>query len=157
MYFAYCAYCGKEHDAPTTNNTKEFLSKCSFAGRTLNVKKLQTIEVSFPLANFPMKCPHCEKSVWRFDMRKHVEKEHPEKECPAEAIISKAEKGILQKKKARLANALSVKDLEKLDENELKLLPAKDFWDSKKKQWKKNVYGTFAKRNSVKMKIFLFI
>ena len=62
---------------------------------TLNVKKLQTIEVSFPLANFPMKCPHCEKSLWRFDMRKHVEKEHPEKECPAEAIISKAEKGIL--------------------------------------------------------------
>ena len=79
------------------------------------------------------------------------------KECPAEAIISKAEKGILQKKKARLANVLSVKDLEKLDENELKLLPAKDFWDSKKKQWKKNVYGTFAKRNSVKMKIFLSI
>ena len=160
MYFVYCAYCGKEHDAPTTSNTKkkwEFSSECSFAGNTLNVKKLQTIEVSFPLANFPMKCPHCEKSVWRFDMRKHVEKEHPEKEFPAEAIISKAEKGILQKKKARLANALSVKDLEKLDENELKLLPAKDFWDSKKKQWKKNVYGTFAKRNSVKMKIFLSI
>ena len=81
-----------------------------------------------------------------------MEKEHPEKECPAEAIISKAEKGILQKKQAIIANALSVKDLEKLDENELKLLPAKDFWDSKKKQWKKNVYGTFAKRNSVKMK-----
>ena len=89
-----------------------------------------------------MKCPHCEKSVWRFDMQKHVEKEHPEKECPAEAIISKA----------RVANALSVKDLEKLNENELKLLPAKDFWDSKNKQWKKNVYGTFAKRNSAQMK-----
>lgn len=82
---------------------------------TLNVKKLQTIEVSFPLANFPMKCPHCEKSVWRFDMQKHVEKEHPEKECPAEAIISQAEKGILQKKQTRVANALSVKDLEKLN------------------------------------------
>ena len=53
-------------------------------------------------------------------MRKHVEKEHPEKECPAEAIISKAEKGILQKTQARVANALSVKDLEKLDDNELK-------------------------------------
>ena len=77
------------------------------------------------------------------------EKEHPEKECPAEVIISKAEKGILQKKQARVANALSVKDLEKLNENELKLLPAKGFWDSKKKQWKKNVYVTFANRNSV--------
>ena len=86
-----------------------------------------------------------------------MEKEHPEKECPAEAIISKAEKGIYQKKKARVANALSVKDLEKLDENELKLLPTKDFWDSKQKQWKKNVYGTFAKRNSVKIKKILSI
>ena len=76
----------------------------------------------------------------------------PEKECPAEAIIWKAEKGILQKKQMRVANALSVKDLEKLNENELKLLPAKDFWDSKKKQWKKNVYGTFANPNSVQMK-----
>ena len=90
-------------------------------------------------------------------MRKHVEKEHPEKECPAEAIISQAEKGILQKKQVRVANALSVKDLDKLDDNELKLLPAKDFWDSKKKEWKKNVYGTFAKRNSVKMKNILSI
>ena len=80
-----------------------------------------------------------------------------EKECPAEAIISQAEKGILQKKQVRVANALSVKDLDKLDDNELKLLPAKDFWDSKKKQWKKNVYGTFAKRNSAKMKNFLSI
>ena len=90
-------------------------------------------------------------------MQKHVEKEHPEKECPAEAIISQAEKGILQKKQTRVANALSVKDLEKLNENELKLLPAKDFWDSKKKQWKKNCYGTFAKRNSVQMKKILSI
>ena len=53
--------------------------------------------------------------MWRLDMQKHVEKEHPEKECPAEAIISQAEKGILQKKQTRLANALSVKDLEKLN------------------------------------------
>ena len=80
-----------------------------------------------------------------------------EKECPAEAIILQAEKGILQKKQVRVANALSVKDLDKLDDSELQLLPAKDFWDSKKKEWKKNVYGTFAKRNSVKMKKILSI
>jgi len=55
------------------------------------------------------------------------------------------------------ANALSVKDLEKLNDNELKLLPKKDFWDAKKKEWKKNAYGTFAKRNSVKMKKILTI
>jgi len=34
-------------------------------------------------------------------MQKHVEKEHPEKECSAEAITSKAEKGSLQKKQPR--------------------------------------------------------
>ena len=148
-------YCGKEHGAPSTNKSGkkwEFPAECSFAGNTLNVIKLTKIEVSFPLANFPMKCPHCEQTVWRFDMQKHVTKEHPEKECPTEGILSVAEKGILQKKQVRVANALGSKDLEKLDDNELALLPAKDFWDSKQKEWKKNVYGTFAKRNSVKMK-----
>ena len=66
----------------------------------------------------------------------------------------KSEKGILEKKQQRTANALSVKDLEKLNEEELKLLPLKDFWDAAnyKKEWKKNVFGTFAKRNSVTMK-----
>ena len=70
----------------------------------------------------------------------------------SEGIISEAEKGILEKKKQRTANALSVKDLEKLNEEELKLLPLKDFWDATKKVWKKNAFGTFAKRNSVTMK-----
>ena len=78
-----------------------------------------------------------------------------DKECPSEGIISEAENGILEKKKQRTANALSVKDLEKLNEEELKLLPLKDFWDATKKVWKKNGFGTFAKRNSATMKKFL--
>ena len=41
-----------------------FPESCVFAGNTLNVKKLKKIEVSFPLANYPMSCPHCEKSLW---------------------------------------------------------------------------------------------
>ena len=118
----------------------------------MNVKKLKKIEVSFPLANYPMSCPHCEKSLWRFDMQKHATKNHPDKEFPSEGIISEAEKAIIDKKQPRTANALSVKDLEKLNEEELKLLPLKDFWDATEKQWKKNVFGTFAKRNSVTMK-----
>ena len=69
----------------------------------------------------------------------------------------KSGKGNFAEKASRVANALSVKDLEKLNDNELKLLPKKDFWDAKKKEWKKNVYGTFAKRNSVKMKKILTI
>ena len=67
----------------------------------------------------PYACPHCEKSLWRFDMQKRVTKNHSDKECPSEGIISKAEKGILEKKQQRTANALSVKDLEKLNEEEL--------------------------------------
>ena len=70
---------------------------CAFAGNTLNVKKAKKIEVSFPLANYPMPCPHCEKTLWRFDMQKHVTKNHPDKECPSEGIISEA-KGHLEKK-----------------------------------------------------------
>ena len=89
----------------------------------MNVRKLKKIEVSFPLANYTMSCTHCEKSLWRFDMQKHVTKNHPDKECPSEGIISKAEKGLLEKKQPRTANALFVKDLEKLNEEELKLLP----------------------------------
>ena len=77
------------------------------------------------------------------------------KECPSKGIISEAEKGLLEKKQPRTPNALSVKGLEKLNEEELKLLPLKDFWNATKKEWKKNVFGTFAKRNSVTMnKIF---
>ena len=48
-----------------------------------------------------------------------------------------------------------MKDLGKLNEEELKLLPLKDFWDATKKVWKKNAFGTFAKRNSVTMKKIL--
>ena len=66
----------------------------------------------------------------------------------------KSRKRKFAKEATERRNALSVKDL---DENELKLLPAKDFWSSKKKQWKKNVYGTFANRNSVQMKNILSI
>ena len=88
-----------------------------------------------------MQCPHCEKSVCRFDMQQHVKEDHPGKECPAEGIISKAERGILEKKQTRKANALSVKDVDKLDEDELKLFPLKDFWDSTKKEWKKKSLG----------------
>ena len=78
-------------------------------------------------------------------------------ECPTDGILSKAENGISQKKQARVANSQFVKDLEKLHDNGLWMLPKEDFWDAKKKEWKKNVYGTFAKRNSVKMKKILTI
>ena len=69
-------------------------------------------------------------------MKKHVTKNHPDKECLSEGIISKAEKGILEKKQQRTGNALSVKDLEKLNEEELKgwlrLVPRWGFYRQKK-------------------------
>ena len=68
-----------------------------------------------------MKYPHCKKSLWQLDILKHVETDHLEKEYSVEGIISKAGKWILHKKQARVANALSVKGLEQLDEEKYKL------------------------------------
>ena len=64
----------------------------------------------------------------------------------------------MQKKQARVANALFVKHLEKLNNNELTVICCqKRLLGAKKKEWKKNVYGTFAKQDSVKMKKILTI
>ena len=142
------------HDGPVRSKTGakwEFSDPCLFAGNKLNVKKLQTIESSFPLKNYPMSCTFCEKTVWRFDMLLHM-KEHPDEECPAEGVVSEAEKGLLRAKKKRTANALSARDLGKLTDDQLRLLPTKDFWDESKKKWKTNYIGTFAKQNSLRMK-----
>ena len=74
-------------------------------------------------------------------------KEHPDEECHAEGVVSEAEKGLLRAKKKRTANALSARDLGKLTDDQLRLLPTKDFWDESKKKWKTNYIGTFAKRS----------
>ena len=47
---------------------------------------------------------------------------------------------------------MSKKDLDKLSDDSLKLLPLKDFWDANKKKWKKNSAGTFGKQQSSRMK-----
>ena len=54
-----------------------------------------------PVKNYLMECGICKESIWRYDMQKHFEKEHPDKECPLDAIISAAEKEILRKKKKK--------------------------------------------------------
>ncbi len=123
-----------------------FTEPCGFAGNTLNAKKLRTIECSFPMANHPVKCTHCVKMVWRFDLKKHFELEHEGESCPDVGIISDAEKGILQKKKKNTKNALTKSDLDKLSDNEIKLLPLKDFWDVKNKKWKKGDAENFGKQ-----------
>ena len=68
-----CAFCGStDGHMPTLNKTgKKYLfpDACCFAGNMLNVKKLQTIKCSFPLKNFPMECPSCSETFWRFDMK----------------------------------------------------------------------------------------
>ena len=140
---------------PTFNKTgKKYLfpDACSFAGNTLNVKKLQTIECSFPLKNFPMECPSCSETFWRFDMKKHFTISHPEEVIPEMAVIPEEEQNLIKKKKSFRKNCLKKEDLERLVNKELALLPIGDFWDIKKKKWKSNVYGNFGKQNSVRMK-----
>ena len=49
-----------------------------------------------------MKCSQCDEMVWRFDMRKHFTKKHPEKQVPSTAVVPEADKLILTKKKEKL-------------------------------------------------------
>jgi len=126
--------------------------QCGFHTLSLNAGKLQTIECSNPLKNYSMKCGFCDEFVWRFDMEKHVNQKHPGQDCPAEGIVSDAEKEILKKKKRIKKNNLIISDLRKLSDDALKILPLKDFWDFKKKDWKDIQYGTFGKQISPRMK-----
>ena len=151
-----CAFCGAaDGHMPELNNTRKkymFPDACCFAGNTLNAKKLKTIECSLPLMNHPLECPSCNAAVWRFDMKKHFTIAHPEEGIPEVAILSEAEQNLIEKKKSFRKNALQKADLERLVDKKLALLPLTDFWDTKNKTWKSNVYGNFGKRNSVRMK-----
>ena len=74
------------------------------SGITTNTFGTKRIEVANQLANYPTPCPHCNKSLWRFDMSMHVKK-YPRKECPDEGFVSKAGSGILRTKRFRLKTA----------------------------------------------------
>ena len=76
----------------------------------------------------------------------------PGKTCPPQVVVSEAEKTILARKKITAEKALKKKDLDKMNDGELLLLPLKDFRDHGKKEWKKNVAGNFGKQNSEQMK-----
>ena len=76
-------------------------------------------------------------------MKKHFTIAHPEEAIPEVAILSEAEQNLIKKKKSFRKNALQKADLERLEDKEVALLPLTDFWDSKNKTWKSNVYGNF--------------
>ena len=85
-------------------------------------------------------------------MGKHKTSQHPEDQCPPEAIVSEAEKEIINKKSSNSKKNLKISDLQKLSDEALKLLPLKDFWNSSKKDWAKDNYGVFAKQQSSSIK-----
>ena len=103
-------------------------------------------------SNAPSRWKISHEKFWRFDLPNHFKISHTEEIIPGVAVIPEAEKSLLQKKKSFRKNALKKEDLERLNDSELLLLPLTDFWDSKKKNWKTNVYGNFGKRNSDRMK-----
>ena len=121
-------------------------------GILLNKKKIETIECSFPVSNYPMKCPVCNELVWRYDIGKHMSSKHPGQACPPEAVVSEAEKELINKKSKNSKKNLKISDLQKLSDDALKLLPFKYFLDSSKKKWTKSQYGTFARQQSSRMK-----
>ena len=99
-----------------------------------------------------MECPECNDYLWRFDFANHFQKKHPGKTCPPQGVVSEAEKVILARKKITAKNALNKKDLDKMSDDELLLLPLKNFWNRGKKEWEKNVAGNFGKQNIEQMK-----
>ena len=62
------------------------------------------------------------------------------------------EGSLLSKKTRNTKNTLSVACLKKLSNEELLLLSLSDFWDVRNKKWMSNVFGTFGKQNSSRMK-----
>ena len=150
-----CALCGQDGHMPTLNSSGKkwiFPEACRFAGNTLNVKKLKVISGTSPLANFPVKCGNCNKMVWRFNMEDHHTRLHSDKPCPDTAKVPSAEKSLLLKKSKNTKNTLSAACLKKLTDPEILLLPLSDFWDAAKKKWKANVFGTFGKQHSARLK-----
>ena len=85
-------------------------------------------------------------------MKNHFTIAHPEEEIPEVAILSEAEQNLIKNKKSFRKNALQKGDLERLVDKELALLLLTDFWDTKNKTWKSNVYGNFGKGNRGRMK-----
>ena len=85
-------------------------------------------------------------------MKKHFTISHPEEVIPEIAVIAEEEENLIKEKKSFRKNCLKKEDLERLVGKELALLHISDFWDTKKKKWKSNVYDNFGKQNSVRMK-----
>ena len=150
-----CAMCGEPGHIPALSKGKKkwvLGDECVFSGHSLNKKKIENIECSFPVSNNPMKFPVYNELVWRYDMGKHMSSKHPRQACPPEEVFSAAEKELINKKSRNSKENLKVSDLQKLSDDALKLLPLQDFWNNAKKMWTKSQYGTFAAQQSSRMK-----
>ena len=129
-----------------------FPAECGFAGNNLNVKSLKIISSASPFSNYPMKCGACDAFIWRFDFQKHYKNKHEGEDCPPDAILSQAEKNILQHKSAKSKLKMSKKDFDRLSDEELKLFSYTDFWSVKKHTWASGDAWRFGKRKSTKLK-----
>ena len=71
---------------------------------------------------------------------------------PSGLVVSEAEKKLVKNKNFKSKLAMSVAELNRLPDEQLALLPANEFWDTKKHAWKSTKAGVWAKSSSVKMK-----
>ena len=88
--------------------------------------------------------------MWRFNLRRHFDETHSGQICPPIGVISEDEKNFLLKKKNTSKNAMNSVDtgISNLNESQLQMLPFKDFWNVKKKEWTKSPAGLYGKRHS---------
>ena len=73
-------------------------------------------------------------------------------EIPEIAIISEAEKSLVVGKNFKSKTAMQVGDMKKLNKEQIALFPVTEFWTKKQKKWKTSKIGSWAKKNSQKMK-----
>ena len=153
-----CEICGCPGHMPELSSTGKkwvFGSDCDFSTHTLNAKKLQMIECSLPVKNYPMECGICKEYIWRYqyDMQKHFEKKHPGKEFPPDGIVSAEEKEILRKKKEEFKKQSSDLGSEQAHGWCIENSPIKGLLGRKKnKKWKQHDYGIFGKQQTARMK-----
>ena len=85
--------------------------------------------------------------IWH---KNHFTISHPEEEIPEVAIHPEEEQNLVKKKKKSFRkNALQKADLEHLQDKELALLPITDFWDTKNKTCKSEMYRNLGSGKAV--------
>ena len=134
------------------NKFWDFPESCKHNKHSINVKKMQTLSLNQPFANYPVACPVCTKLVYRYALPQHYKAQHGDSTVPDELVVSEAEAKLVKEKNFNSKLAMNSAELSRLGDEQLAVFPSTEFWDAKKHAWKTTKAGVWAKSSSVKMK-----